>query len=275
MDGHGDGSAGPATPVCWFCGEPELLEIFDIWVDGHFQLNTCCQGLLDSVAAGISDDPAWGRELLRRLGAEEITGRRLRRVSDGEGCHPMLDYKLQVRPVSFRDAARFVEQHHTHCRPPLTWRFGHGVSNGVWSLMGVVMVGNPVARAFMGRNLVEVTRLCVRRDTEPMLRDGCCSKLYAAAARTAERAGFSRIISYTMAEEDGASLRAAGWIREAEVSGRGWHSARVRRAISIPCFAHKHIPRPNEGKVASLRVPRMATLWANCQLRPHADLQRL
>ena len=219
MDGHDDGcSTGPAQPVCWFCGEPELTgDIGDIWVDGHFQLDTCCQGLLDSVAAGMNDDPAWGRELLRRLGAEEITGQRLRRVSDGEGGHPMLDYKLQVRPVSFRDAARFVEQHHTHCRPPLTWRFGHGVSNGGWRLMGVVMVGNPVARAFMGRNLVEVTRLCVRRDTEPMLRDGCCSKLYAAAARSAERAGFSRIISYTTAEEDGASVRAAGWvIREAD-----------------------------------------------------------
>ena len=58
------------------------------------------------------------------------------------------------------------------------------------------MVGNPVARALMGRNLVEALRVCVRRDTEPMLRDGCCSKLYAAAAQAAERAGYRKIISY-------------------------------------------------------------------------------
>jgi len=215
--------------LCFFCGEPELLEIGDIWVDGAYTLDTCCLGLLECVCAEMRDDPVWARDLLRRLGTELLTGQRLRRVCDDDGFTTMFDYKLQVRPISFRDAARFVGRHHSHSRPPLTWRFGFGIWNGRL-LMGVAIIGNPVARALMGRNLVEVLRLCVRRDTEPMLRDGCCSKLYAAAARRAEHAGFSKIITYTTIEEGGASVRAAGWVREAEVSGRGWHSARRPRS---------------------------------------------
>jgi len=230
---------GLEAPACLFCGEPELLDIGDIWADGAYTLDTCCPGLLENVCAEMHDDPRWARDLLRRLGAELLTGQRLRRVCDDNGFTTMLDYKLQVRPISFRDAAQFVGRHHSHSRPPLTWRFGFGVWNGRALLMGVAMIGNPVARALMGRNLVEVLRLCVRRDTEPMLRDGCCSKLYAAAARHAEHAGFSRIITYTTILEDGASVRAAGWVRDAEVPGRGWHSARRPRSNASNAFVAK------------------------------------
>lgn len=241
MEGNEDDEGdriGLAAPACLFCGEPELLEIGEIWSDGAYTLDTCCQGSLGCICTEMRDDPTWGRDLLRRLGAELLTGQRLRRVCDDDGFTTMLDYKLQVRPISFRDAARFVGRHHSHSRPPLTWRFGFGIWNGR-VLMGVAMIGNPVARAFMGRNLVEVLRLCVRRDTEPMLRDGCCSKLYAAAARRAEQAGFSKIITYTTIEEGGASVRAAGWVREAEVPARGWHSARRPRSNASNAFVAK------------------------------------
>lgn len=236
--GEEDDRIALGTPTCLFCGEPELLEISEIWTDGAYTLDTCCPGLLECVCTEMRDDPSWGRDLLRRLGAELLTGQRLRRVCDDDGFTTMLDFKLQVRAIGFRDAAQFVGRHHSHSRPPLTWRFGFGIWNGR-CLMGVAMIGNPVARAFMGRNLVEVTRLCVRRDTEPMLRDGCCSKLYAAAARRAEQAGFDRIITYTTILEDGASVRAAGWVREAEVPGRGWHSPRRPRSNGNNAFVAK------------------------------------
>lgn len=244
---HDPDVSDPAQPICWFCGEPEVLEIGEVWSDGNFVFHTCCGSLLECVASEMHADPAWARDLLRRLGAEALTGQRLRRVCDGKGCPPMLDYKLQVRPIGFRDACRFVARHHAHCGPPVTWRFGFGIFNDP-TLMGVAIVGNPVARALMGRNLVEATRVCVRRDTEPMLRDGCCSKLYSAAARAAERAGHCRIITYLRADEDGASIKAAGWVRETEVPGRGWHS--VREAISLPDFAHKCVARCKPQKTA-------------------------
>jgi hypothetical protein len=115
-------ASSPAAP-CWFRGQPEVLEIGNIWTDSDFQLDTCCQALLESVSAGMDDDPAWGRDLLRRLGAEALTGHRLRRVGDGQGCHPMLDWQLELRPVRFAQARAFIALHHRHCPPPVAWRF--------------------------------------------------------------------------------------------------------------------------------------------------------
>lgn len=195
---------------CVFCGEPEVLEIADIWTDSNFMLETCCQGLLECVSADMDDDPAWGRDLLRRLGAEKLTGHRLRRVSDGQGCHPMLDWQLDLRPIRFATARAFIARYHSHCPAPVAWRFGTSVWNGR-QMLGVVTVGNPVAPALMGRGIVEVNRLCIRRDAAPLLCWNAASMLYGDAARTAERAGFSRIVTYTRMDEDGASLVASGW----------------------------------------------------------------
>lgn len=111
MDGEDDNGVGLAQPTCPFCGEPEVLEIGDIYVDSTFCLSACCLSLLECVTAEMHADPHWARELLRRLGAEALTGRRLRGVCDGEGSVPMLDYKLQVQPMSFRDAVAFVARH--------------------------------------------------------------------------------------------------------------------------------------------------------------------
>lgn len=224
----GEGAAD-LQPLCWFCGEPEVLEIHEIW-QHDFMLDTCCSELLETVSAEMQHDPGWARDLLRRLGAEALTGQRLRRVCDGQGGVPMLDYKLQVRPVAFRDACAFVRRHHSHCGPPVAWRGGAAVFNGAHSMPGVVMVGNPVARALNGRGIAEVNRLCVRRDLAPMLTRDACSTLYAAAARWAARAGFTRLVTYTRADENGASLRASGWVPETTVRGRGWHSARRARS---------------------------------------------
>ena len=243
---HDPGTSDPATPVCWFCGEPELLEIGEMWLDSNFTLNTCCERLLAGVSAGICDDPAWGRDLLRRLGAEELTGQRLRRVSDGEGCHPMLDWHPDLRPVGFAQARAFIARHHVHCPPPVAWRWPHAVWSGR-QMVGVVTAGNPVARAYMGRGIAEVSRLCIRRDIAPLLVWNAASMLYGAACRSAERAGFHRMVTYTRSDEGGGSLVSAGFVRDGLVRGRGWHSACVRLPISVLCFAHKHVvPRERQ-----------------------------
>ena len=90
--------------TCLLCGDPVELSIHDIWADGNFQLSTCCAGLLEQVLAEIDADPAWGRALLRQLGAEKLTGHVLRRISDGQSNGPVLDFKLRLAPVSFSAA---------------------------------------------------------------------------------------------------------------------------------------------------------------------------
>ena len=178
-------------------------------------------------------------------------------VSDGQGNGPVLDFKLRLVPVSFSAARAFIGRHHRHCGPPHAWRFGAGVMNGS-ALMGVVIVGNPVAPAFNGRGIVEVNRLCVRDDLDPMLRWNCCSKLYAHAAAEAERRGFNRIITYTRADEDGASLRASGWTSEGAAGGQGWHSARRARSNTNAWIAKERWSRelrPKRAMGARLKPP--------------------
>lgn len=222
--------AAAAGEPCFWCGEPRAVALFEVWEHGHeFVLDTCCGAALEEVCAGIAEDPAWGRDLLRRLGAEAYTGHRLRRVADDGAGALLLDYRLQIRPVTFAVARAFVARHHSHCNPPVAWRFGFGIANG-GLLLGVAMACNPVARALNGRGVVEVNRLCIRRDIPRVLAWNACSTLYGRCAREAERLGFARIITYTREDEDGTSLRAAGWTPEARVRGQGWHGARRRRS---------------------------------------------
>jgi hypothetical protein len=191
-------------------------------------LEACCPAAYETAVSEMNDDPASARAMLRAIDAEALLGCSLRRVTDDGHGGMLLDWKLVLQPVAFRVAAAFVRQHHTHCGAPAGWRFGSAVWNGM-TMIGVVMVGRPVARGFGDRGMVEVNRLCIRRDVPAALRWNACSKLYGWAAAEAERRGYPRIITYTRENEDGASLRAAGWVREARVRGRSWNSrARAR-----------------------------------------------
>jgi hypothetical protein len=222
-------TSSPARPRCLFCGEPERVDIFEIWSSHEFMLEACCEGRHETVVREMADDPAWARALLRRLGVEDFTGHRLRRLADDGCCGMVLDWQLELRDIGFGLARRFIDRHHAHCAAPVTWRFGQSCWNGA-TMIGVVSVGNPVARALCSQGALEVNRLCIRRDIPRALAWNAASMLYGWSAREAERRGWSRIVTYTRADEDGGSLIAAGWTPEATVRGRGWHSGQRARA---------------------------------------------
>lgn len=215
-------------PTCLFCGEPEYAELFEVC--GHeFMIHTCCEGLHDQIVADMNDDPAWARDFVRSIGIEDVCGDSLRRVTD-DGCAALiLDWNLTFKPISAHSLRRFIERHHAHCGAPVTWRFHNAVFNGA-TLIGVAVVGNPVAPALMHRGIVEVNRLCVRRDVPAALRWNAASMLYGWCAREAEQRGWGKIITYTRADEPGTSLAAAGWEKEATIRARGWHSTRRSRS---------------------------------------------
>ncbi|UFN51677.1 hypothetical protein LPC08_24465 (plasmid) [Roseomonas sp. OT10] len=254
--------AGRVPPRCPWCGEPAMLELTEVWSDHAFLLDACCPAAHEEACAGMADDPAWARALLRRLGAEDLLGHGLRRVAD-TGCGQLLlDRNLAIQPIRFAAAADFVRRHHVHNPAPVAWRFGAAIANGL-TLLGVVMVGNPVARALMGRGIVEVNRLCVRRDVPRALAWNACSQLYGWAAREAEARGFSRIITYTRQDEQGHSLIAAGWEREARVRGRSWNSscrARTDHGTPIDRFRWSRPLRPRRAAPRPIRPAPMTAL---------------
>lgn len=123
---------------------------------------------------------------------------------------------LQLVPVTRDQAMDFIRSHHRHSRRPQGYRFAVGVARDT-KLIGVATAGRPVARALDDGNTIEVTRVCT--DGTPH----ACSMLYGACWRAAKAMGYRRAVTYTLTTESGASLRAAGWTRVAELRARpGW-----------------------------------------------------
>jgi len=144
---------------------------------------------------------------------------------------------LHLVPVSYKDAALFVEGWHRHNAPPPGHKFSIGVADDGKVLRGVAMIGRPVARHFDDGLTLEVNRTAT--DGTP----NANSMLYGAAWRASSAMGYQRLITYTQADESGASLRGAGWRVVAERSAKkGWDTPSR--------------PRDNSSYLSSVR-----TLW--------------
>ena len=217
---------------CLFCGEPELVQVHEIW--GHeFMLDTCCEGMLAAVSAELASDPkAAAAYMNAALEDQGVALPQVRRVADNDG-QLILDYQLRLVPITFREMAKFVTKHHRHCPPPRGWRFGMGIVNGSQSvgggLLGVVSCGRPVARMLDQERIVEVNRLCIDPTLPSPLVWNAASMLYGWAAKEAKRRGAHWAITYTLETEQGTSLRAAGWTPGHIVTGRNWDTPSRRR----------------------------------------------
>ncbi len=121
-----------------------------------------------------------------------------------------------IQPITQREANAFVAQHHRHHKPVTGAIFCVAVSNGE-EVKGVATVGRPVARMLQDGWTAEVTRCCT---------DGtrnAPSMLYRAAWRAARAMGYRKLVTYTLPEEGGASLRAAGWRCIGQAGGGSWN----------------------------------------------------
>jgi hypothetical protein len=96
-------------------------------------------------------------------------------------------------------------------------------------VIGVAIVGRPVARMLDNGYTAEVTRLCVLEDY-PM----AASKLYAASWRAARAMGYRRLISYILDSEKGISLTAAGWRFVGVCGGGTWNRTTRPRVDTHP-----------------------------------------
>lgn len=129
---------------------------------------------------------------------------------------------LELKPCTFRQAQDFVRENHRHNKPPVGHKFSIAVYDGE-KLCGVVMVGRPVGRYLDDGETLEVNRCCT---------DGtrnACTMLYGAAWRAAKALGYRRIITYTLKSENGASLRASGWICDGEAGKTHWTGQRYEQ----------------------------------------------
>ena len=137
----------------------------------------------------------------------------------------------RVIPLTLRQANDFVEQHHRHSARTAAdgGKFAIGLKvDG--ALVGVAIVGRPIARLLNSDGTAEVLRCCVT----PEAPAGSCSRLYQRCARIWQLMGGERIVTYTLIRETGGSLRGAGWDHVADTRPKPWNNnvrERIERVI--------------------------------------------
>ena len=151
---------------------------------------------------------------------------------DGQHALPAhRDQPVIVTPITLREARAFVTRVHRHHRAPQGGLFAIAASEGD-DVVAVAIVGMPVARMLADGFTAEVTRLAATEGTP-----NACSMLYAAAWRAARAMGYRRLVTYTLAEERGTSLVAAGWKRIGEAGGGIWDRKSRPRVDTHPTQA--------------------------------------
>lgn len=134
---------------------------------------------------------------------------------------------MRARPISLRAANAYVAEHHRHHGPTRGHKFSIGAEHE-GRLVGVAIVGRPVARALDDGTVAEVLRVCT---------DGtrnACSFLYARCWAASKAMGYDAMVTYTLADsESGASVRAAGGVLDGHVRGREWSCiSRPRQGVA-------------------------------------------
>lgn len=151
---------------------------------------------------------------------------------------------LRLRPVTLREAAAYVREHHRHNDAPRGHRVSVGVVDEHDVLRGVGILGRPLARGSDDGYTAEVLR--VATDGAPH----ACSMLYGALVRASWALGYRKVITYTLGSEPGTSPRAAGFVREATLDGRTWgHTPKLLRHDQRLTMFYPHRQPPDGPRV--------------------------
>lgn len=131
--------------------------------------------------------------------------------------------RLAIVPMTVKAARRAVKQWHRHLPDVQGGLFAAGVAIDD-ELRGVAIAGNP-ARVWQGQAKLVISR-CATDETR-----NACSMLYGAICRAAAALGYREVWTYTLPEEPGTSLLAAGF-EDMGLSGGGEHDRPSRRRRS-------------------------------------------
>lgn len=139
--------------------------------------------------------------------------------------------RLVVVPCELAEANAFVAQHHRHLRPVVGHRFSVAVADPEGLVRGVAIAGRPIGRFDEDGFTIQLLRSAT--DGHP----NACSALNGAVRRAAFALGYQRVITFTLQDESGSSLRGAGFqcLGEAgKKDGSGWNCATRPRVDRAP-----------------------------------------
>lgn len=124
--------------------------------------------------------------------------------------------KARIVPTTLRVANDFVATYHRHSARTARNGGKFAVACAVGDLLvGVAIVGNPVSATLMDGFTAEVLRVC----TSPLAPRDVSSRLYGACWGAWRAMGGTKLVTYTLQEEGGASLRASNFRVVGSVKG--------------------------------------------------------
>ena len=121
----------------------------------------------------------------------------------------------------------FLRLVHRHCGPVTGWSDAIAIRDGI-CVFGLLLLSYPKARGIDDGETLEVNRLALMSGTPKNI----ASQLLGRAERIAKAKGFTRLISYTLASEEGVSYSAAGWpLDDHRTTSRQWATPSRRRNL--------------------------------------------
>ena len=129
---------------------------------------------------------------------------------------------MKIKPYTLRKSNEYVKTHHRHSKTVVGCKFCIAAVDDDDNILGVAIVGRPVARKLDDGFTAEAVRVCVNDDSPK----NSNSFLYGKCWRIWNQMGGRRLITYTLQEESGSSLKAAGYKIVGQTGGwdkgKGW-----------------------------------------------------
>lgn len=120
---------------------------------------------------------------------------------------------VELYPINRTAAREFVWENHRHNGANQRAQLMQVSLREHGEIVGVAIGGLPPIGLDDGRT-VEITRVCT------LGTKNACSQLYAAIVRAGTALGYRRFYTYTLEDEDGASVKAAGFVEDGLTDGR-------------------------------------------------------
>ena len=135
---------------------------------------------------------------------------------------------MRLAPITVKAALKQVRAWHRHLPELQGGLFAVQVIAADGACIGVGVVGNP-PRVWQGQGKAVISRVA----TEGA--ENACSMIYGALARAAKALGYREVWTYTLPDEPGTSLRAAGFVDCGMTDGGEWtRPSRKRNAAKRP-----------------------------------------
>lgn len=147
---------------------------------------------------------------------------------------------MKIAPCTVKAALRKVREWHRHL-PELQGGLFAAACEVNGECVGVAVAGNP-SRVWQGSGKLVISRVATTGY------ENACSMLYGALCRAAKALGYREVWTYTLPDEPGTSLRAAGFVDMGLTDG-GEHSrpSRYRKPAVRPEPKRRWLRRLSSG----------------------------